>query len=81
MSKNLRLHEVSKALGVTSKSLMTELAAAGFEFKTHMAVLDEAALAVIRKKHAQLEESLSEWPRRRAQKQRVHRPATTTSPR
>jgi len=60
MAKQPRLHEVSKALGLSSKVLMTDLSAAGFEFKTHMATLDDAAVAVIRKKYPKLDEALKQ---------------------
>ncbi len=60
MAKQPRLHEISKALGVPSKTLMTELSTAGFEFKTHMATLDEAAVEVIRKKYPKLDEAMKQ---------------------
>lgn len=49
-----RIHEVAKQIGVTSKILMNELASKGFEFKTHMAVLEGDAWAYVTKKYSQV---------------------------
>ena len=50
-----RLHEIAKVLGVPAKTLMGELAAQGFEFKTHMATLDANAFDVLKKKYKDLD--------------------------
>ncbi len=50
----MRIHEVSKKIGTTSKVIMTELERAGMKYATHMAVLDEKALAYLTKKYPSL---------------------------
>lgn len=60
MAKNYRLHQVAKALGMATKVLMNELASKGFEYKTHMASIDDEALATLEKKHSNLKKDLAE---------------------
>lgn len=44
----MRVHELAKELGVSSRELMTKLGTLGVETKTHMTMLDETTVAVIR---------------------------------
>lgn len=60
MSKNPRIHEAAKALGVTAKVLMKELGTKGFEYKTHMASLEDDAFEFLKKKHSDLLKLLDE---------------------
>jgi len=55
----IRLHEVAKSLGQTSKTLMAELAKEGHEFKTHMAALEEKVMKYLDKKYPDLRSKLS----------------------
>ncbi|MBN8555481.1 MAG: translation initiation factor IF-2 [Deltaproteobacteria bacterium] len=54
-----RLHEIAKALGVSAKILMVDLAKEGFTYKTHMALVDEKAMKVIQKKYPQVDEKMA----------------------
>lgn len=58
MGKNLRVHEVAKALGLSAKNLMAELAKHGFEYKTHMAAIDSKALDEVKKAYPDLDAQL-----------------------
>lgn len=60
-AKVRRLHEIAKALKVTAKVLMAELAEEGLEFKTHMASVDDEAMTVIAKKHKGVVKALEEF--------------------
>lgn len=55
----IRLHEVAKSLGQTSKALMAELAKEGHEFKTHMATLDDKVMKYLDKKYPDLQSKLA----------------------
>jgi translation initiation factor IF-2 len=66
----IRIHELAKALGQSSKILMNELASGGFEYKTHMATLEAGAIEHLAKKNkgvkdliTQLEAAKAEAPK------------------
>lgn len=61
MSKKPRLHEVAKAIGVSAKVLMNDLNAEGHDFKTHMAAVNDDAMAVLKKKYDGLQEKLDKF--------------------
>jgi translation initiation factor IF-2 len=54
----LRVHEAAKLIGTTAKALMPELEKQGFQYKTHMAVLEEKALLYLQGKYPQLKEKM-----------------------
>lgn len=58
MAKNPRLHEVAKALGVSVKVLRHDLGKAGFEYKTHMASLEDEAVVFVKKKYEKADAAL-----------------------
>lgn len=47
----MRVYEVAKELGVPAKELINYLEQSGFVVKSHMAVLDEAAVKVVRERY------------------------------
>ncbi len=55
----VRLHEIAKALGMSSKVLMADLAKEGHEFKTHMATVDSKVFSLIEKKFPDLKAKIA----------------------
>src|SRR3972149_7654166 len=47
----MRVFELAKQIGVTSKELRLELARMGVKVKNHMSILDEADVQTITRKH------------------------------
>lgn len=68
MAKNPRLYEVAKALGLQAKQLMVDLAAQGYELKTHMASLEADALGWLKEKHPDLDKLLGASKKEKAEK-------------
>jgi len=51
LRKTMRVHELAKELGVSSKDLISQIRNLGQEVKTHMSVINEDVLPLIRKVH------------------------------
>lgn len=79
MSKNPRLHEVAKAIGVSVKVLRHDLSVAGFEYKTHMAALEDDAMKVVQKKYPQVDKALAEAEKAAPKKAATKKKKTTSS--
>jgi translation initiation factor IF-2 len=60
----MRVFELAKQLGRTSKDLLAELAKQGTTLKNHMSVIDDDVVEALLKKHAPKQEPVSAAPKR-----------------
>jgi translation initiation factor IF-2 len=75
-----RLHEIAKALGVTAKVLMSDLAKEGIEYKTHMALVDDKGMKILQKKYPDVAEKLAAFTAEAEAQPKVKKPrASKTS--
>lgn len=75
---NPRLHEIAKALGTTAKTLMAELSKEGFEYKTHMALVEDAAFVSLKKKYKDLEAKLESAKKEADEAPKVKKPKASS---
>lgn len=62
----MRVHELAKELGATSKDLLVKLHELNVKAKSHMSALDETAIELMRDEYAKLETKPHDLPARRS---------------